>query len=270
VPKVKHCKLCGNKTAEAAFKLKDGTIYSCQSCDFHFLDQLDEIDVIENDSKGLTDHAWNYIEARVNGSASLLPKRLELVKEFVDLPGARCLDLGAGIGQFLVQLQKEQAEGVGIEPSAVRREYAERKFGLKLRKELADDNYWQADFAEHFDVVCLWDVIEHVNFPAKTLQMASQLLKRGGYLFLDTPNRVTASYRLSEKVYRLSGGQLPLFLENFYSTAPYCHKQIFTAKQLRQLGELLGLQISTLRHSYVTNLLRGKKLILAYRKPEEP
>ena len=263
-----YCKLCKKPTAHPTFKLKTGIIYRCGHCDFHFLDQLDEISSIEVHSNGLSATAWNYIEARVDESASLLPHRLALVKEFVALPEARCLDLGAGVGQFLHLLAKESAEGSGIEPSNIRREYAECKFGLDLRKELVDEDYWQSNFSGCFDAICLWDVIEHINFPAETLASACRLLKPGGYLFLDTPSRDTAAYRISQKLYRLSGGQLPLFLENFYSAAPYGNKQIFTSDQLRQLITRLDLQLCTLRNSYTPSLFRGDKIVLAGRKPE--
>ncbi len=211
------CKLCGEESAAAAYRLNDGQVYRCRNCDFHFLNRLDDIVAIEEKSKGLNEQAWNYIEGRVGEPDDLLRKQLALVKEFVPLDGARCLDLGAGVGQVLLQLKKEKAEGFGIEPSAMRRDYAKRKFGLDLRQELVDDRYWQDDFGGYFDAICLWDVIEHLNDPVATLEQACRLLKSGGYLFIDTPNRAALAYRTSELFYRLSGGQFPLFLENFYS-----------------------------------------------------
>ncbi len=264
---LRRCKLCGEETAKASLKLKDRQLYRCGRCDFHFLDQLDDIATIEADSKGLDQQAWNYIEARVGESDLLLPHRLALVKEFISLPGAQCLDLGAGVGQFMLQLQKEPVACYGIEPSGVRREYARQKYRLNLRQELVDDDYWQNSFAEFFDAICLWDVIEHVNFPRETLAATCRLLKPGGYLFLDTPSRETISYRLSEKLYRFSSGRVTLFLDNFYSSAPYGHKQIFTSRQLLQLIEQHDLQICNQRNSYVSSLLRGDKHIFTCRKP---
>ena len=264
----KRCKLCGQLTAKAAYPLRNAQIYRCHSCDFHFLNRLDDITGIEAASKGLDEKAWNYIEKRLGESSALLPKRLELVKEVTELSGKRCLDIGAGTGQFMHELQKEQALTAGIEPSNVRRDYALRKFGLKLYKDLIDAEYWQANYVGYFDLICLWDVIEHVNFPVATLRSACQLLKPGGHLLLDTPNRETLAYRWSEKLCRFSRGQQSLFLENFYSTAPYGHKQIFTCAQLEQLTAELGLQICSLRHSYQGGLLRGDKLILTCKKKE--
>lgn len=263
----KECKLCVQPQGQLAYQLQAGTIYRCANCDLHFSDRQDDITAIETASKGLTPQAWNYIETRSGEAEVLLPQRLALVQEFLQLPGCRCLDLGAGIGQFLLQLEQQQARGHGIEPSGVRRAYAEKKFGLELRPELVGEDYWQAQFTEYFDLICLWDVLEHLNDPLPTLGYACKLLKPGGYLFLDTPNREVAAYRISSWLYRITAGQLSLSLENFYSAAPYGHKQIFTAVQLRLLLDKLKLQQSSLRHAYQSGAPRSDKLILVGQKP---
>jgi SAM-dependent methyltransferase len=40
--------------------------------------------------------------------------------------------------------------------------------------------------AEPYDVVCLWDTIEHLPDPRATLQAAARVLREGGALFLST------------------------------------------------------------------------------------
>ncbi len=261
------CKLCDHQKPVMTFKLQAGTIYRCPACDLHFSDRRDEIEKIEAASMGLDQRAWEYIETRSSEVEALLEPRLALVKEFLPLAGCRCLDLGAGIGQFLRLLKEELAEGLGIEPSGVRRQYAAKKFGLPLRPELVEADYWQDRFADSFDVICLWDVLEHLNEPLATLHYAFRLLKPGGYLFLDTPNREVSAYRISGWLYRLTRGQVPLALEIFYSAAPYGHKQIFTKAQLRLLWEKLALEEVCLRHSYQGGRARSDKLILVGQKP---
>ena len=262
-----RCKLCGEIAAQPAYDLADAIIYVCRKCDFHFLNQLDAIGAEEKNQTGLTAKARQYIDARIGESAPLLPKRLGMMRKFISLPGIQCLDIGAGVGQFLNLLDQEKALGVGIEPSSLRREYAREKFAVDLRKELVDDHYWQENFVDFFDAICLWDVIEHVNFPVETCAAATKLLKPGGYLFLDTPDRETLSYRLSQRAYRLSRGKFTLFLPSFYSTAPYGHKQIFTTDQLTGLLKKIGLKIQRVRHAYRPRLFRGDKIILVAQKP---
>jgi len=259
----RRCKFCGEQAAEPVYHLGENLlIYVCGRCDFHSLNRLDP-DKIE--SPGLNQLSEAYIDKRLDESLSLLSKRLALVSRQLSLDGARCLDIGAGVGQFLLALAEAGAHGEGIEPSRVRREYARKRFALELRPERVEEPYWQK-FAGGFDLVTLWDVIEHVNFPVETLQQAIRLLKPGGWLFLDTPSRLTLSYRLSQLAARLSGGQLPLFLPSLYSATPYGHKQIFTPNQLRLLLKRLGLQLLSYRRSLISSALRRDRIILSCRK----
>ena len=131
---------------------------------------------------------------------------------------------------------------------------------------MVDDPYWQLNFRNHFDLITLWDVIEHVNFPRETLQSAIKLLNPGGFLFLDTPSRDVLSYKLSQQLHRFSSGKISLFLPSFYSATRYGHKQIFTRQQITDLLESLGLQIVCSKHSYFNRRFQSDKIILAGQK----
>ena len=152
----------------------------------------------------------------------------------------------------------------GIEPQRIFREFAQRKFGITLNGETIDAPHWQQGFAGFFDVVTLWDVLEHVNFPAETLQHAYNVIKPGGWLFLDTPRRDALFYRISEWSYRLSGGANPLLLESIYSPLPFRHKQMFTLRQLLQLVETIGFSVMRMHSSL---LQPHNKMVLVCRKP---
>jgi len=130
----------------------------------------------------------------------------------------------------------------GIEPSSLRREFARQRFGLKLSRQLAEEPFW-FDQHDSFDLVTLWDVLEHVNDPVATLQAAFALLKPGGLLFVETDNRDTISYRLSTWIYRLTRGGSALLLPNFYRPVPYGHKQIFRPVQLYALTMRCGFEL---------------------------
>ena len=262
----RRCKLCGEMTAEPTYELIDSTIYTCRNCDFHFLNRLDSNPETLSNATQLDEKSREYIESRLDGSIQLDSERMELVQRHIDLSSCKTLDIGAGLGQFQLLLHAQGAESQGIEPSSIRREYALGKFGVELHSELIDDDYWQAGFVQHFDLITLWDVIEHVDFPRETLESAIKLLKPGGMLFLDTPSREVLSYQLSQQFYRFIPGKMSLFLSSFYSTAPYGHKQIFTPQQLFELLESSDLDIFFSARSYTNKLSSNHKIILAGRK----
>ncbi len=261
-----RCKLCGEITAKPTYNLIDSTVYTCRNCDFHFLNHLDSNSEKLSKITQLDEKSRKYIESRFEGSVQLDPERVELVQKYFDLSRCKTLDIGAGLGQFQLLLHAQGAEAQGIEPSSIRREYAREKSNLNLRSELVDNHFWQTGFIQHFDLITLWDVIEHVDFPRETLESAIKLLKPGRMLFLDTPSREVLSYQLSQQIYRFVPGKMSLFLSSFYSTSPYGHKQIFTPQQLFKLVENLGLEIVFSARSYTNKLFSNHKIILAGRK----
>ncbi len=260
-----HCKLCGRDTAAPLCLLLGRQLYRCLSCDFHTLNVLDD-EPLTSETLHLDDRSRHYIESRLGESRHLHPERLKLVSGHLELSGIKALDIGAGLGQFQKLISAAGGQGMGIEPSSLRRQYAAEKFSVKLIEARAEDDYWQQSFREEFDLITLWDVIEHVNFPRETLEAAVRLLKPGGVLALETPSRDVMAYRLSLQACRLSRGTFGLYLPNFYSAAPYGHKQIFTRQQLVTLLNEAGLEIVALRHFYRKSLFQRDKLIVVAEK----
>lgn len=260
-----RCKLCGQWTAAPRYQLAEGNIYSCTTCDFHFLDVLDSQ---ENPPQktALDDKSRHYIDSRRAENRLLSMERIKFISRHRRIDAIKALDIGAGLGEFKLLLEAEKGSCFGIEPSHLRRQYAAEKFGATLYPELTDSPFWQQRFPEYFALITLWDVIEHVNFPRETLHAAANLLKPGGLLCLETPDREAIAYRLSQTACQLSGGKITLFLPNFYSAARYGHKQIFTRNQLVGLLNKVGFDIIEIRRSYLKQLAPGNKIILAAQK----
>ncbi|WP_432821359.1 class I SAM-dependent methyltransferase [Trichloromonas sp.] len=260
------CKLCGELAAKPRYQLKGTCLHVCAACDFHFISHLDSMpdDDPEHEARTLDVTAWNFIEGKLKGNRRQLGERLALTDRHRPLAGAECLDIGAGIGLFSHLLQEAGARACGIEPQLVFRQFARDKFGIILNAETIDAPFWQQGFADHFDLVTLWDTLEHLNFPVETLRDAVRVLKPGGLLLLDTPSRDSFFYKVSEWSYRLSNGANPLFLNSLYSPRPFRHKQIFTVRQLTELIEKLGLELVALNRSGL--LAPSNKIVLVAKK----
>lgn len=260
-----RCKLCAANGATPKYKLKKMSIYACPECDFHYIDHLDEMPSSHpgHTAQALDQKGWDYIERHLPGNGQQLGKNLALVKRHLSPAGANCLDIGSGAGLFPHLLAKEGACVQGIEPQGAFREFAQKKFGIELSGETIDASHWQSGFNGFFDAVTLWDVLEHVNFPAETLKNAYNVIKHGGWLFLDTPRRDALYYRLCEFSYRLRAGKSALF-EAIYSPMPFRHKQIFTLRQLVQLAKSIGFSVVQV---HTRPLQPQNKMVLVCRKP---
>jgi len=99
--------------------------------------------------------------------------------------GTRLLDVGCGEGFFLFNASKAGYTTKGIEISQDVAEYARREFGLDVEAK----PFEELRFAEnYFDVVTLWQVLEHVPYPLMVLKEVHKILKPGGLLATSTPD----------------------------------------------------------------------------------
>jgi len=99
----------------------------------------------------------------------------------------RLLDVGAGLGYFVRTICDEsdwEAYGCEISAGAVR--YAKEVLGVtSISCGTLEESGHQPS---SFDLITMWDVIEHIPNPDPLLLQIARLLKPQGTLFLHTPN----------------------------------------------------------------------------------
>ncbi|MDR4508713.1 MAG: class I SAM-dependent methyltransferase [Candidatus Brocadiaceae bacterium] len=97
----------------------------------------------------------------------------------------RVLDIGCAGGAFLKAAHDLGFSVTGVEPSAWLCEYGKNEYGLDIRSGVLSDY----DFdAASFDIISLWDVVEHLPMPCKVLSRAHTLLKDDGLLIVNYPD----------------------------------------------------------------------------------
>jgi 2-polyprenyl-3-methyl-5-hydroxy-6-metoxy-1,4-benzoquinol methylase len=235
-------------SARLTYRLRNADVFVSPD-GYHFTDYLDPVEEIspEIDGTQLTDQESAYIETQLQANSQKFDHQVEVFKKHFAIKNARVLDIGCGGGLFLSLLKSQGANVVGIELSDSRAQYASKKHGLEIHKRPIESDFWQKGYPNYFDAVTLWDVIEHVNFPSRTLQSAANVLKKGGLLLIDTPCRDSFYHQAGELTYRLSGGRFPTFLNAMYSSHLFGHKQIFSRKEMKELFASVGLKVIELQ-----------------------
>ena len=109
--------------------------------------------------------------------------------------GAKVLDIGTAGGAFLDAAAEFGFDAYGMEPSKDLVERGKAR-GLKLEQGTIEDH----NFAAHsFDMVSLWDVIEHLPDPKAALIEIRKLLKPNGVLVINFPDIGTWQAKLAGK-----------------------------------------------------------------------
>jgi SAM-dependent methyltransferase len=96
----------------------------------------------------------------------------------------RLIDVGCGLGFFLVEAAKRGWEVYGTEYSQAAVDACTAK-GIRMKHGELKASDWPAD---HFDVVTSFEVIEHLNNPNKEMSQVSSILRQGGLFYATTPN----------------------------------------------------------------------------------
>jgi SAM-dependent methyltransferase len=181
--------------------------------------------------------------------------RLQLIARHRDearRPG-RLLEIGCAYGFFLLAAQRLGFEATGIEYSRSAAERARGATGLEIRQGAIDDVPLPD---EHFDVVCFWDVIEHVEDPLVFMRKLARATRRNGVIAFSCPN--------------FASWPAGILRARWWTLRPEQHIWQFTPATIRQLMRDVGLQeIAIVTDPFSrANLCRTDSLIVLARKQQ--
>ncbi len=128
-----------------------------------------------------------------------------LLSRFFDLQNSSILDFGCGTGGISVALAKAGAKVTAIDPDAKkikRLQNAVGELGIDARVNLAEN---LNTFRQKFDAIILLDVLEHLLAPETVLRKLGCSLKKGGILYISTPNKYSPLNILNDPHFSLPG-----------------------------------------------------------------
>lgn len=194
------CEICGPREATLLYRVGNYPIVRCAGCKLVYVDadpSAEELaayyaadyyrgkayDDYEEDRSILTANFVRHLDAIERSCA----------------PG-RLLDVGCALGFFLQEAQRRGWQATGTDISEYATAYAREQLGVDARTGgLLDLDLPLASF----DVVTMWDTIEHLKHPARYLARAAELLRPGGSLFLTTGNVDSLYGRLAGRRWRM-------------------------------------------------------------------
>jgi ubiquinone/menaquinone biosynthesis C-methylase UbiE len=118
-----------------------------------------------------------------------MAKRLALISSFTPLRGRKILDCGCGAGEYLLALEAAGAEVWGVEQDREKVAIFTSRCPASGKISVGDLECLNYQ-SESFDAALLNEVLEHVTAEGVALGEIHRVLKKGGLLFVFSPNRL--------------------------------------------------------------------------------
>jgi len=186
-----NCSLCGEPPpldSKPIFKKFNFPYFSCPKCNLIYPSPRPKEEYIHEQYK--TGRFSNFFSDIYLPSAEYRMKTifLERVEEIIKprVPTGKILDVGCSSGHFLKVAENHGYDVYGVEPNSDMVDFAQNKLHLRnVRHGMFDEQTYPENY---FDVITLWDVLEHVVDPGQLLQSVKKALKPNGWVFAYTEN----------------------------------------------------------------------------------
>ena len=166
--------------------------------------------------------------------------RLALVAALVPDPDQRCrlLEVGCAYGWFLAAARARGYQVTGVELSANAAESARDRLGLRVHA----GQLGEAPLDGPYDVICVWDTLEHVPDPVQFWLAIRKLVADDGVVLFSTPDVSSVPARLLGR--------------RWWTLKPTEHLSQFTPDTHRLVAEQAGMEITRI----IRNPLRRANL----------
>ena len=221
-PKLKNrgaCPLCHAHTWSTFCVLSPFSVVRCSECNLLFgeatLSDDDLTSFYETGYYGLRLKQGQKINAKIS---------CDILKDAIDLTCVKSvLDIGSGYGFLLGILQNEIGASVqGVELANAEAQHARAELGIETHNRLPNQE-------AKFDLVTMFEVIEHITHPTDFISAAAGLVRPGGYLVVGTDN-------FESDVVKKLGSKFPKWI-------PHQHVNFFGEQTFRKLLSLNDFQV---------------------------
>jgi len=204
-------------------------IVKCKNCRLIYVNpRITPEKIIEGYSEGSDE---KFI-SQAKGREKTFNRALKVVEKYVRI--GKLLDIGTAGGSFLAAAKKRGWQVNGIEPNKWLCDWGKKNYGIEIKQGTLEKNNFEAG---SFDLVTLWDVLEHVPDPTDTLTRVNKLLKMNGSLVVNYPDIDSSVAKLMKRKWVFI-----LTVHLFY----------FTPTTIRKLLEKCGFEVIIIKKHWQT------------------
>lgn len=239
----KYLQLFSKKKLSSSWGVTTGNrvIYHCLSCDARFADSVFDSD--KNDRHMYNHEYHNSMSGESSkdeersGLIEQSLERIKLIKRFKS--SGFLLDIGSSTGLFL-QYAKKKFDISGIDPSSFACKKARKRLGKNATIEESGILQSEIISSESFDIVTLWDVIEHCRDVDRAMVKIIASIRPNGIIVVRTPDIASIFFQIALKAYHLSFRKINYPVLSIFHAD---HHYFFSKKSLINLFQKHNLQV---------------------------
>ena len=186
----RNCPLCSYSLKNYLFQKRGGHYVKCNSCGLVYLDPVFKDRELNIYYKNLHDAQSKVTKNESEFYRRIYLRGLKLIERFKK--NGSILDIGCSSGFFLDIAGENKWETFGIELNK-----KESKIAKKNHHVFEQDLKTLKN--KKFDVITMWDVIEHIKDGNKSMKQMRKRLNKNGLIFFQTPNVNSLAARVMQK-----------------------------------------------------------------------
>ncbi|SVB29635.1 uncharacterized protein METZ01_LOCUS182489 [marine metagenome] len=255
---IEQCIICGSSDTSVFVHLHSNDLLAlkCKNCSHIFInnspinaDNISEYYTMEDFKGKRTLQEFEYsnyytdcfVDYNQRNESSLVLMQFKEKANYFDslLPkGSKILDVGCATGVFLDMMRKFEWEVEGVEVSNELASYAHEKFDIQVHvKDLTKEKLDSGPF----QLITMFDVIEHIPDPNLMIKACSDLLVENGLLLLRTPTEEALLRDIAKGLYLTTLKKIDFPMLWFYS---YEHLHSFSTNSLKNLLVNHGFEVT--------------------------
>jgi 2-polyprenyl-3-methyl-5-hydroxy-6-metoxy-1,4-benzoquinol methylase len=241
------CPACGNSSIQECrvwYTLPEFEVLRCCQCGVIFINR------VVDDNVGFTVECAIITDPTVTLKSAhdfkSLKENLQKIAGVAQSRSVRLLDVGCGIGTFLLEARQEGWRVAGLELSPTVGAYAREQRGLEVHVGSIES---VTDFPQaSFDIISMFGVIEHLANPSAAAQECAKILRPGGFLVLQTPTEDGLLRRAGRFLYWATGGLVKFQASQLYQMAGG-HSICFDRRSIKVLLSRYNFEVLSIEQS---------------------
>jgi len=182
----RYCRICGSKDLKYFAEFNGFHLRRCPNCELtQIADDLSQVRLEDYYDKAFFDSTYGSLlkdDRCRKREYDKFTYRIEEIEKFKPQKG-RILDIGCSFGFFLHVAQSRGWSSTGIEIAEYAARYAKESLNLEVYNAETRKSQLPVD---HYDVVTMWNVLEHLDDPITELNHLNSLMRKSGLLVFTT------------------------------------------------------------------------------------